>query len=60
MGVELMNRNEINKALANVAATLRVENLKPSKEAQKISSDYLNGKLNSDEAIDKIKTLYGF
>ena len=55
-----MDRNEINKALANVKATLNVEKLEPSKEAQKISFDYLAGKLNSSEAIGKIKQLYGF
>jgi hypothetical protein len=60
MHLVTMTKDEIEKAVANVAATLKVEGLEQSPGAKKISTDYLNGNLNSCEAICKIKQLYGF
>jgi len=56
----MMTKDEIDKAMTNVAATLAVEGLEQSPGAKNISSEYLNGKLSSDEAISKIKLIYGF
>ena len=53
-----MNSDEIDMALANVAATLAVENLKQSLESKKISGKFLEGKLTSEQAIGMIKKLY--
>jgi hypothetical protein len=53
-----VDRDEIDKALANVAATLAVENLKQSSAGKEISTKYLEGKLTSRQAIGMIKKLY--
>ena len=44
--------------LANVAATLAVENLKQSLESKEISGKFLEGKLTSEQAISMIKKLH--
>ena len=60
MGVAVITKEEIEKAVANVAATMRVEGLEQSPGARKISTDYLAGILSSQDAINKIKQLHGF
>lgn len=51
-----MNIKEIQR---NVLATLAVENIKPSDKAIAINSQYLKGIITSQEAIKKIKEVYG-
>jgi hypothetical protein len=45
----------INKIMASVSATLAVEGLKPSEYGTAITCKYLEGKLTSREAIQRIK-----
>lgn len=45
----------IDRILANASATLAVEGLKPSKAGSRITRQYLEGKISSKEAIQRIK-----
>ena len=53
-----MNAFEIEKALANVRATLAVEKLQASKKSEEITRRYLEGKITSEQAIMAIKLIY--
>lgn len=46
---------DIDKIMANVSATLAVEGLKPSKAGAAITRQYLEDKISSQEAIQRIK-----
>jgi len=48
----------IDKIVRNVTATLAIEGLKPSKAAVAINQQFLEGKISSSEAINKIKSNY--
>lgn len=45
----------INRIIANVSATLAVEGLKPSETGTAITRQYLEGKITSKQAIQRIK-----
>lgn len=49
------NPEEIERVIANVKASMAVEGMKPSKKAQSIGRQYLEGKISSQEAVAKIK-----
>jgi len=53
-----MNAIEIEKALANVKATLAIEKLQISEKSEKITRRYLEGKITSEQAIFAIKLIY--
>lgn len=46
---------DINKIIASVSATLAVEGLKPSESGTAITRKYLEGKITSKQAIQRIK-----
>jgi hypothetical protein len=48
----------IDKIVKNVTATLAIEGLKPSKSAVTINRQFLEGKISSQEAINRIKAKY--
>lgn len=48
-------QKDIDKIIANVSASLAVEGLKPSKSGVEITRQYLDGKISSKEAIQRIK-----
>ncbi len=48
----------IDKIVKNVTATLAIEGLKPSKSAIAINRQFLEGKISSQEAINRIKANY--
>ncbi|AEV70410.1 antitoxin VbhA family protein [Acetivibrio clariflavus] len=48
----------IEKIIKNVTASLAIEGLKPSKDAVTINRQFLEGKISSKEAINKIKEKY--
>lgn len=50
--------NYIDFIVRNAAATLAIEGLKPSKMAVTINREFLEGKISSKEAIDRIKKIY--
>lgn len=52
------NSRSIENIIANVSATLAVEGLRPSCTAISINRKYLEGKISSEEAIEKIKAKY--
>ena len=54
-----MTTVEIERAIANVRATLSVEELKASEESEEITRMFLAGSLTSGQAIEKIKNLHG-
>lgn len=43
------------KKIKSVLGSMAIEGKKPSKEGKAITSDFLNNKISSKEAIDKIK-----
>jgi hypothetical protein len=45
----------VNKALASVHASMAMEGLKPSKATVDLGRQYLEGKINGQEAISRIK-----
>jgi len=45
----------IDKIIASVSATLAVEGLKPSKTGTAVTRQYLEGKITSEQAIQRIK-----
>jgi hypothetical protein len=55
-----MARGKINvrKAIASVNASMAVEGLKPSKTAESLGRQYLEGKITADEAITKAKARF--
>jgi len=53
-----MNAIEIKAAMANVKATLAVENLQASEKSEDITRRYLEGKITSEQAILAIKLIY--
>ena len=57
-GVIYMNTIEIEKAIANVKATLAVEKLQISEKSEKITRKYLEGKITSEQAVMAIKLIY--
>lgn len=48
-------RGEIERVISNVQASMAIEGMKPSAEAQSIGKQYLEGKISSNEAVAKIK-----
>lgn len=46
------------RIISSVGASMACEGLKPSAHAEKIGKQYLEGKINSDEAIAKIKQMH--
>lgn len=46
--------SEIKRVMNSVQASMAVEGLKPSKRAKAISQKYLEGKLDSEEAVNMI------
>jgi hypothetical protein len=50
-----MTREEIERAISNVKATLAVEGLEPSELAIELGRKMLMGEITSEEAINKIK-----
>ena len=46
---------DINKIIANASASLAVEGMTPSKTGVTITRQYLEGKISSKEAIQRIK-----
>ena len=53
-----VKHRDIDRVIASVTATLAVEGLKPSKAAVAINRNYLEGKISSKEAIERIKAKY--
>jgi hypothetical protein len=53
-----LNVSYIKFIVRNVTATLSHEGLKPSESAVTINRQFLEGKITSKEAIDKIKMIY--
>jgi len=51
---------DIEKVIDNVKATMIIEGLLPSEDSLDITRLFLMNKISSDEAIIKIKKLYGF
>ncbi|MBS4021382.1 MAG: antitoxin VbhA family protein [Dethiobacter sp.] len=55
----MKNRASINtktkRVIESVGASLAFENLKPSKHAQAVGKQYLEDKISSREAVDKVK-----
>ena len=49
------HKKDINKIVASVSASLAVEGLKPSDTGIAITRQYLEGKISSKQAIQKIK-----
>jgi hypothetical protein len=49
----------MSKEFEQVKATLGVEGLTPSKEAEKVCEMYFKGTITSEKAIEKIKRMYG-
>lgn len=47
------------KIVTQAVANQRLEGLKVSKESQKISSEYVVGKITSKQAAKKIRSRYG-
>lgn len=45
---------EIERVMANVQASMAVEGMKPSRKAQTIGRNYMEGKISSDEAVAQI------
>lgn len=56
--MSLSRKNSIDKIIRNVTATLAIEGLKPSKSAVHINRQFLEGKISSSEAIQRIKANY--
>lgn len=54
-----LNASYIDKIQNNVMATMAIEGLKPSDEAVTINRQFLEGKITSREAIDRIKKYWG-
>ncbi|MEQ8201915.1 MAG: antitoxin VbhA family protein [Syntrophomonadaceae bacterium] len=46
--------SEIKRVMNSIQASMAVEGLKPSKRAKAISQKYLEGKLDSEEAVTMI------
>jgi hypothetical protein len=53
-----LNDKYIDRIVRNVTATLAIEGMKPSESAVTINREFLEGKITSKEAIDKIKKIY--
>lgn len=56
--MKLNHSKSIDKIVRNVTATLAIEGLKPSKTAVIINRQFLEGKISSHEAIQRIKAKY--
>lgn len=52
------NPEKINRVIANVKTSMAVEGIRPSRKAQVIGRQYLEGKISSKEAIAKIRKQY--
>lgn len=50
--------NDYKKIQKMVEGNLKHENIKPSKNAKNLNSEYLKGNLTSYEAIERIKKYY--
>ena len=50
-----MKPEEVERVIANVQASMAVEGMKPSAKARAIGRQYLEGKISSKEAVNKIK-----
>jgi hypothetical protein len=53
-----MTTMEIERAIANVKATLAVEGLKQTKAGELITVKYMRGEIESKQAINEIINLY--
>jgi len=51
----MKHKKDIDKIIASVTASLAVEGLKPSDAGIAITRQYLEGKISSKQAIQKIK-----
>ncbi|GEM_PF-3982097 len=49
---------DIEKVVKNVTVTLAIEELKPSKEVVTINWQFLEEKISSEEAVNRIKAKY--
>jgi len=49
------NNTKTKRVIESVGASLAFENLKPSKHAQAVGKQYLEDKISSREAVDKVK-----
>lgn len=54
----MTTKNEINKIIDSVNASLAIEGLKASPKALEIGKKYLNKEISIEEAIDLIKKLH--
>ena len=50
-----MTPEEVERVIANVHASMAVEGMIPSTQARAIGRHYLEGKITSNEALNKIK-----
>lgn len=53
-----LDENEIKRVQEQTKATLAIEGIKPSDGAIKINVEYLKGRIDSKEAIEKIINLH--
>lgn len=58
ISMEIKRTKNIDKIVKNVTATLAIEGLKPSKSAVSINRQFLEGRISSQEAINRIKAKY--
>ncbi len=54
----LRNRNEVERAVKNVNATLSFEGLTPSKNAERLNRKMLNGEISGEDARKQILSKY--
>lgn len=57
-GIKPPDKGRVKKALASVNASMAVEGLKPSKATVALGRQYLEGKINAQDAIAKVKARY--
>jgi hypothetical protein len=53
-----MNNKDIEKIINNVKASLNIEDIKPSQDAEQWTKEYLQGKISADEVRKKIMKKY--
>jgi hypothetical protein len=53
--MSVLSQHEIDKIIKNVEATLAIEGLAPSDKSREWARLFLQGKLTSEEVIEKIK-----
>lgn len=53
-----LSEEEINKIINNVKATMEIEDLAMTKEAEELGRKLLKKKLTADESVDLIKSKY--